>query len=248
MTDFRTLLKGVPGANTATEVAIPQFSIDLAKRRFEPYIENIEKMLQDMVELNVKDEGAAEICVRYLTSAKGLSDSIEGVVSSILKEERVDEVLTFVDRVKTFAKQFTSKLKKIEDEGRKKYNGYLLLVEQKRREQEAKQRQLALEAQKRINDEAKKAGVDPVQIPMPTIPTKPEAIRTETGAAHVRMKWGYDVVDISRIPHFFTDAQGNRVQLLVDNKKAIEGLIDSGVRSIPGIVISEKPIAIFRKG
>ena len=113
---------------------------------------------------------------------------------------------------------------------------------------EAKAREAA-EALKKETDAAARAALErtiaeeteaaeaPIQVAVaPVIPEIPKAVRTETGSAHQRMTWEFEVVDKSMVPPEY---------LMVD-EKAIRQAVKAGIRQIRGVRIYEQSSTTFR--
>lgn len=92
-------------------------------------------------------------------------------------------------------------------------------------------------ALERIITEETEAASAPIQVAVaPVIPEVPKAVRTETGSAHQRMTWEFEIVDAGNIP---------REYLMID-EKAIRQAVKAGIRQIPGVRIFEQASTTFR--
>lgn len=137
-----------------------------------------------------------------------------------------------------------------------------LAREEARRQQErieAEQREIreaaevkareAAEALKKETDAAARAALErtiaeeteaanaPVQVAVaPVIPEIPKTVRTESGSAHQRMTWEFEIEDKSMVPPEY---------LMVD-EKAIRQAVKAGIRQIPGVRIFELASTTFR--
>lgn len=124
---------------------------------------------------------------------------------------------------------------------------------------EAEQREIRLEAYrkaqeaekalKKEKDAAARAALErtiaeeteaanaPIQIAVaPVIPEIPKAVRTESGSAHQRMTWVFEVTHETDIP---------RRYMSVDEQK-IRQAVKAGIRQIPGVRIFEQASTTFR--
>jgi len=69
--------------------------------------------------------------------------------------------------------------------------------ELERREAEKKAREAAEKFQKDLNKEAKKKGIDPIDLPpAPVLPKETAPIKTESGTLRVKLVWGFEIEDI----------------------------------------------------
>jgi hypothetical protein len=113
---------------------------------------------------------------------------------------------------------------------------------------EAKAREAA-EALKKETDAAARAALErtiaeeteaanaPAQVAVsPMIPEIPKAVRTESGSAHQRMTWTFEIDQESDIP---------RQYMSVDEQK-IRQAVKAGIRHIPGVRIFEQASTTFR--
>lgn len=90
--------------------------------------------------------------------------------------------------------------------------------------------------QRTIDEETEAANV-PVQVAVsPVIPEAPKAVRTESGSAHQRMTWTFEIEDGAKVP---------RAYLAVDEQK-IRQAVKAGIRQIPGVRIFEQASTTFR--
>jgi hypothetical protein len=101
-------------------------------------------------------------------------------------------------------------------------------------EKRARDEQAKLQAQ--IDADAKKSGIEPVQMPRMVVPQRSGPLRTESGSASVKMEWTWEQVDLGKVP---------RSYLMIDIK-AVDAAIKSGIRDIPGIRIFEQPKVMVR--
>lgn len=209
----------------------PILDIEAAKVRFEPYLEKIDGMWAEASALTVNNDTQNEYAVTLGTSSKQLCKKIEDV-----RKEIIEEPNEYVKSVNAFAKIFTEKLQVIESLMKQKIAQYRAVQEQKRREAELAAKKAADELQKQLNAQAKALGTEPVQVATPIIPIGPPVTRTETGAAHGRKAWTFEVENEPEIP---------REYLEVSTKK-INDAIRGGIRQIAGIKIYQKDTTTFR--
>lgn len=122
-----------------------------------------------------------------------------------------------------------------EDRLRKEAETYWWKKEQERRDKEA----AALAEQQAAQRKARALGRSaPAPIAAPAAPETPRSVQAENGSLGITLVWGFDIVDLAQVPREF---------LCLDEKKvnaAIAG--ENGVRSIPGLTISQRPRSAVR--
>ena len=117
------------------------------------------------------------------------------------------------------------------------------------REEAARKAREAEAALKKEKDAAARAALErtiaeeteaanaPVQVAVaPVIPEIPKAVRTESGSAHQRMTWEFEIEDATKVP---------RAYLAID-EKLIRQAVKAGIRQIPGVRIFEQASTTFR--
>ncbi len=108
----------------------------------------------------------------------------------------------------------------------------------KRDEQLAEQRRQQQEQAER-DRKARQLGRAPVELPPAPPPAPVERTKeAENGTVSFGTEWTFEVVDLALVPEAF---------IVRDvNKKAAQGAIDGGARSIPGLRIFERPKSAVR--
>jgi hypothetical protein len=127
----------------------------------------------------------------------------------------------------------------VEERLKIKLRQYGDMLEQQRRAREAEERRQRAELQKRLDEEAKAAGTEPVQVTAPVQPPAPEqtVARTAEGSAHVRKVWKFEIVDPGLVPEAYR---------VVDEGK-VRQAVSAGVREIPGVRIFEESTTVIRR-
>jgi len=213
------------------EVA-PSLSLAAVKPSFYQYVERAELMVKDAEAVVVKDDESVKFAVSLGGEAKKIVKAIEA-----RKKEVTAEASDFVKAVGGFCKIFTDKLTLVEGGLKKKISDYQYKVELERRKQEEAARKAAEELQKKINAEAKKAGVEAPVVAAPVIPKTEGTVRTETGASSYQVKrWVCTVTDPDAVPRGYCSP---------DQKKLNEA-VRVGIREIPGCIIEEVSETRFR--
>jgi len=190
------------------------------------------------------DELVSEINKRFVDSEEecGGITSLAAVGSKLSKEiekkrkELIAEPKDFIDSVNRFCKQFTSSLDDAILGAKRKIASYQTRVELERRKAEEAARKAAEDLQKKLNAEAKEAGVQPVTVGIPVMPEKKQTVRTEQGTSYIVTSWEVEITDEVQVPREYLSADMRKL------KRAVE----SGLREIPGCRIFEEKNVRFR--
>jgi hypothetical protein len=199
--------------------------LDVAKNQLMQFSAGVNAMQREATELEVKDEASEKRGGEMTAQTKSLKKEIEAQQELIIGEAQ-----RFVKAVQGFTLPFRKDLEAIEAQIKRKLGDYAYRKEMDRRKAETAAQKAAAEAQKKIDREAKKAGVEPVQLPQPVIPQEAAPVRTETGTTSYVPVWDFEVVDISKVP----------AKYLEINAQAVRASIKAGVRELPGIKIFER--------
>lgn len=190
------------------------------------------------------DELVSEINKRSVDSEEecGGITSLAAVGSKLSKEiekkrkELIAEPKDYIDSVNRFCKQFTSSLDEAILGAKRKIASYQTRVELERRKAEEAARKAAEELQKKLNAEAKEAGVQPVTVGIPVMPEKKATTRTEEGTSYTVKSWQFEVTDENQVPR----------EYLSPDPKKIKRAMEAGLREIPGVRIFEQTDVRFR--
>jgi hypothetical protein len=190
------------------------------------------------------DELVSEINKKTVDSEEecGGITSLAAVGSKLSKEiekkrkELIAEPKDFIDSVNRFCKQFTSSLDDAILGAKRKIASYQTRVELERRKAEEAARKAAEDLQKKLNAEAKEAGVQPVTVGIPVMPEKKQTVRTEQGTSYIVTSWEVEITDEVQVPREYLSADMRKL------KRAVE----SGLREIPGCRIFEEKNVRFR--
>ena len=113
----------------------------------------------------------------------------------------------------------------------KKVDDYSAFKEIERQKAEKEAEKKRLELQKKIDDEAEKAGVQSVELPETVHSPQISRVKTESGSAKIQKKWVYEIVDEAKIPKKY----------LMPNHKALKEAVEKGgIRKIAGVKITQK--------
>jgi len=212
-------------------VQVNPFDTAPAKAKFLAYEAAIESMLEKANKHQVVDDKTNMEAVEAATQAKKLFNEIEKLRKALTEDSR-----KYTTAINNLSKVYTPKLKEIENIFKAQISSYAHKVEMKRREDERKAQEEAARFQEKLNKEAKAKNVEPVRVPKPVLPTKPEPTRTESGSASIRKVWTWKEVDISKVPAEY---------LMLDRVK-INKAVKAGIREIDGIEIYEESQTVLR--
>lgn len=232
MIDFKAAMQDTEVVGESKEIT----PLDEAKRQLVQFSSSVVAMRTEASSLVVKDEASAAQATAMRGQTKTLLKRIADTQDNIIAEPQA-----FVKAVQSFTLPFRKTLEEIDKVILKpKLEAHAWKIEQARRIAEAEARKAAEAAQKKIDREAKKAGVEAVQLPTPVIPVKQQTVRTESGTSSTRFDWDYEV----RTPGLIPDEY-----LLADptDRSKVMAAIKAGVREIAGLRIFEKPIVSTRR-
>lgn len=199
--------------------------LDAAKNQLMSFRAGVNAMQREATEITVSDPATEGRCSEMIAQVKSLKKDIEAQQEILIAEPQ-----KFVRSVQQFTLPFRGGLDAIEAQLKRKLGDYGYRKEMERRKAEAAAQAAAAAAQKKIDREAKKAGIEPVQLPTPVIPQETAPVRTESGTTSYVPVWDFEVEDISKVPPKY----------LVVNDSAVKAAIRAGVREVPGLKISER--------
>ncbi|WP_027390559.1 hypothetical protein [Chrysiogenes arsenatis] len=208
-----------------TKAAANPFDLTPAKNKIQAFSEQIDAMTKTATAHQIENEEAQEQATAMATQAKKIGKAIDS-----LRKEYVQEPNEYVKAVNNFAKSFTDRLDAIERDLKQKMSAYLTRRELETRKAQEAARKAQEELQRKLDEEAKDAGVETVQLQTTIAPQAPTVTRTDSGSSHTQKVFRYKgVADLTQVPLEF---------LIVDEKK-VNQAIRSGIRNIPGLTIEE---------
>jgi len=206
---------------------------DNLPEKFRDYDVEFQKMAEAAKAILIENEETSKAALTLAAESKRLAKRIEDAQDALIEKEQ-----SWIKRVKGFAKPYLEKLAGIEAAIKQKIKDYSARVELERRKAEEAARKATEELQKKLDAEAKAAGVEAPKIELPLIPPKKDAgtVRDETGAtAYQKSVWLFEVVDTKLLPW----------EMMMPDEKKIRKAVQMGARVIPGIKIwEEKQISI----
>lgn len=223
MIDFEAAVNFDPMDDPEPGTAITP--LDAAKNQLMQFRAGVNAMQREATEITVSDPATEGRCSEMIAQTKALKKDIEAQQEILIAEPQ-----KFVRSVQQFTLPFRKDLDAIEAQLKRKLGDYGYRKEMERRKAEASAQAAAAEAQRKIDREAKRAGIEPVQLPAPVIPQEAAAVRTETGTTSYVPVWDFEVLDIAAVP----------AKYLEINAQAVRAAIKAGLRDIPGLKISER--------
>ncbi|MBW1713853.1 MAG: hypothetical protein JRJ59_11965 [Deltaproteobacteria bacterium] len=205
--------------------------IEAVKAALAEYDQRIDSMAAQAEALKVETEDQNVTAVEMAGQAKKVARAIESA-----RKGFVGPPNEYVKAVNGLANHYKAKLAGIEACLKGKITQFQARLELERRKREEAARKAAEEAQKKIDAEAKAAGVEPVKIDAPVLPKRETVTRTEAGSAHQQKVWTFEVEDPAQVP---------REYLAVDEKKIREA-VANGIREIPGVKIYQETRTVIR--
>ncbi|MCP4568360.1 MAG: hypothetical protein GY841_12350 [FCB group bacterium] len=207
------------------------FNLDRVLEPFKKYEMTIAEWKKRVAALVVSDDESA-------AAATEMGVQVANIIKTMDVERKAAkaEPDKFVRAIDAFFRKFKAPLDQIKKDLKKNIGDYAYKqeLERRKREKAAQDEQRRLQAE--MDKAAKKAKVEPVQMPEIVAPKKQAPVRSDSGSASVRMKWTFEILDEKVI---------GRNYLSVDGKK-IQSAIDGGIRQIAGVRVYEKPIVSIR--
>jgi len=211
--------EGIPMTLDAAEKAIERARVDL-----QVYREAIKGMKTEAQLLKVEDDESHALSVDLGIRAKKLAEEIN--------TER-DKVLLapgkFTKAVRNLAKGFTDVLDSIEEITKTKNQSFKILQEQREREAQKKIDEETEKLREKVKEEAKKAGVEPVEVPTPVIAKTSKVVRTASGIAYSSEYWKFNCGPVHRNAHDYSGLK--RVRLIAYAYSTKESMLEIGMKA-----------------
>lgn len=207
------------------------YDLEPIKKKFLLYSHEIDRMVSEAGVHEVKDKKTNEQAVGLGSQAKQLWKKVEDERKRVIADPG-----EFVKSVNRFAKTYQDRLKTIESGLKKKISDYQYQLELERREAEAKAEKEKQKLQEKLDKEAKKKGVEGVQVESQIVPADDKTTRTEDGSSHQRLHWTFEVVDAKKVPDEYK----------IPDEKKLRQAVAMGLRDIPGVKIYERSSTVFR--
>lgn len=208
------------------------FDLEPAKLMVSQYTKQLKELEAAAKKFVVKDEkSAVEITELGARSAK-LFKALEEDRKKRTEPER--DYVRSTDALYKPLKEIIKAIKEICGQKHRQYRDKVRLDE-KKRQKAAEEAQKKLQAQ--MDAEAKKAGVESVEVAPVVVEKAPEVTRSESGSAHTYKEWTWEEEDFSKVSDEFK----------VLNTTLINKQVRAGVRQIEGIKIFQIEKTRFRK-
>ncbi len=186
-----------------------------------------------------KWEGEAKVLEVRDDESRGQAAMLGGAAAQLIKKldaERkriLEPYAAFTKSLNAFVAGFTDRLQAISTTTKGKERRFVEIQEMARREAEKKAQEAADKLQAKINKDAAKKGIEPIQVQAPIIPSAPTKIRTDSGTISYSVKtWKAELVNPDN------PADVPREYCSPDMKK-INQAVKEGVREITGVKIWE---------
>jgi len=211
---------------------VDALNLPVARAKFDSYPAEVNRIFADAEALVVDSDETNTFAVALGGEAKKMVKAVE------LRRKTVTErAEDYVKTIKGLEKSLTGPLERAEQILKGKIKAYKDRQELARREAEKKAREAQAELQKKLDQEAKEKGVEPVQVAAPVIPKAEKVVRADTGtAAYTSKHWVCIVERPDDVPRQYCQP----VQRLLNDA------VKMGIREIPGCKIDEQEDVRFR--
>ena len=232
MIDFTQPLEKVEPGSLIGIVATTPFDMEAVKERFAPYLIRIQEMKGLAEAHQVSDDASAQQATAMAGETKRLGKKLEEG-----RKEVIEDPSRFVKSVNGLIKGFTDPLNTIESGLKTKIGQYQYKVELERREAERKAQEEVRKLQAKLDAQAKKTGIAPIQVQAPVVVPQKTVARSDNGsAAHIRRVWKAEIVDAQAVPREFCSP----------DMRLINEAVKAGIREVPGLRIFEDIQTILR--
>ena len=220
-----------PGEGMVPMVDFYQDRLVVAKQTLSQFQNEAEALKKTVFEIVIKDQAGSARAAELKATAQKIVKRIDTKMKEI-----IDEPADYIQAVRNFAANLTAPLKEARAEADRKMEIWARYVRQEREKQEKAAREAAAKLQERMNKDAKKAGIEPVELPEPKLPPTKTVIKTDSGTTYEKRKWVGKVIDPDLV---------ERKWCSPDLKK-IQEAVDEGVREMAGVDIYEEVKMVTR--
>jgi hypothetical protein len=236
MVDFGAVLGegGIEEPAVEPQVAKqPPASLDIktVKLRLAKYDKEVDKMVETATALEILDDVSRAAGTDMASDARKIERAIEEVRAFYKRP-----ALEYGRAVDNLAQQFKGRLQQVVNTIKQKDRQYQAKLDLEHRKQQEAARKAQEDLQKKIDDEAKAAGVEAPKVEAPVVAPPPSAVKTEKGSISYREVWKFKVTDESKVP---------RDYLSVDERK-IRDAVKNGIRQIDGVEIYSEKEPVLR--
>jgi len=224
------------GKETSTAMVPAIVTIDSIKPIFLSHQESIGKWEAELQSFNVVGQESKDLCITIGAGAQKLKATIKN-----RRDEIWDPYLEFRKKLDGFVDGFITRLEKITFISKEKIKPYDALIEIERLKAEKAAKEATRQVQEKVNEEAAKLRVDPIQVQAPLIPEKPKKTRTASGfTGYEHRAWVFEVTDADKVRRFFLSPDRDKIQQAI-----VEGLRE-GMPDAEGLKIWEKVETRYR--
>ncbi len=214
----------------------------LGKEKFTAYEVMVNDLVTQARQLVVSDQNTHNQAVELGLRAKKLAKEIKE-----RKEGYTKHASDFVKGLTSFTKPFTDACDQTERITKDKNRDWMAMKELERRKQEKILQDAQREVQKKVDAEAKEAGVETVQI-QPAIVRQEEKVitRVQAGSAHLRAAKDFKILNLSEVPREYLEKA-----IANDPDKFLRPVIKQAMKEnpeieIPGIMIFDSTDIVYR--
>ncbi len=216
----------------AKSLVLVQVNLNLVKPGFAKFEAEITKWEAEAKTLEVKSNEDRASAAMIGGEAAKLTKQLDAKRKEILEPYK-----TFEKSLNGFVAGFTDRLRDISNLTKAKETRFVALQEMARREAEKKAQEAAEKLQAKINKDAEKKGIEPIQVQAPIVPPAPTKMRTETGTTSYEVKsWVGEIINPAEVPRPYCEP----------SQKLVNQAVKEGCREIPGVKIYEKTEIRYR--
>lgn len=232
--------------------------VDLGKARniLHDYDEVIAELERQEAAIQVTDDKTNQELISLGSRANQALKKIEA------KEK---EILAPVKLFQSIIKKYKDQLKAVVQRSKAKNAQYQNWVELERRKQQEAIRKANDDLQKKLDQEAKRSGIEPPKVGPMELPKEDRVVRTDDGSSsHLRRPWKGRIVDEQMLAHLLEEL---RIKIKAGdlkktmevyeqvytvaryhtwNQQTINQAIRAGIREIPGVDIRQEIETVYR--
>jgi len=214
-------------------IAKKEMDLESEIQRYNPRYQGL---IQESSELKIIDDITYKRGIDLVRDLNILSNSYKKLRNFIVKPFK-DHIKVIEGRIKPFE----NKIKDIVGDYKSGLKGQMSNYEIKKREEaQKKQDDFNKQQQEQYKEQVSSAEQNGEIVPTAPVPIKVEREKEE--GVQFRDNYIFEIEDESKVPN-----EINGVLLKMLNTKAIQGLIDAGVRQIEGLKIFNRPIPVIKE-
>lgn len=215
-----------------TGMALVAVNLNLVKPGFAKFEAEITKWEGETKALEVKSDEDRATAAMIGGAAAKLTKTLDAKRKEILAPYK-----DFEKSLNGFVAGFTDRLRHVSNLTKAKEMRFVALQEMQRREAEKKAQEATAKLQAKIDKEAEKKGIEPIQVQAPIVPPQPTKMRTETGTTSYEVKsWVGEIINPAEVPRPYCEP----------SQKLVNQAVKEGCREIPGVKIYEKTEIRYR--